>query len=100
MGKAKLGDWVEVEKILLEPGKRSPKVPEDTQGLPFVIYTKGFLKTKEAELGEEVEIETLIGRSIVGRLCAVEPRHTHDFGDPVRELIEVGKEIREEIREL
>ena len=97
---AKYGDWVEIENTLLESGKRSPKVPEDTQKLPCVQYMKGFLQSAEARVGDEVTITTLIGRTAAGRLIDPTPRHVHDFGQPVVELIEAGIELRKEIEEL
>ncbi len=97
---AKRGDWVEIKNTLLESGKRSPKVPEDTQKVPCVQYIKGFLQSEEAGVGSEVTITTLIGRTVTGQLIDPTPRHVHDFGQPIVELIEVGTELRKEIEAL
>jgi len=95
---ARVGDWVQIEDIVLEAGKRAPQVPDDTAKTPLVMRVKGFA-CEEASIGDEVTIETIIGRRIRGRLIAVEPTYEHDFGRPVRELIEVGPEAKRIIAE-
>ncbi len=99
MEKAKKGDWVEIEEIILKPEERAPQVPEDTKRVPLVQWMRGYLLEEEGSLGEMVTIETLIGRKVKGKLCDVSPRHVHDFGKPVKELIDVGIEIRKELKE-
>lgn len=100
MQNAKHGEWVEIEEVLLQPDQRSPKVPEDTKKVPFIKYTKGFLQNERANIGDEVEIKTLIGRVKKGYLSEINPRYSHDFGKPILELIEAGNELREEVEEL
>lgn len=100
MEKAKKGDWVEVENIVLKPEERAPQVPEDTKATPLMMWTKGFLIDEVANIGDNVSVKTLTGRISEGRLSTINPRHEHDFGNPVRELIEVGMELREEIQNL
>lgn len=94
---AKIGDWVEIENILLSAGDRAPQVPEDTQKVPLKEWRKGYLLNKDAKLGEQVEIETLIGRREKGKLSDINPRHNYDYGLPVKELIDVGIELRKEL---
>lgn len=100
MERARKGDWVEIEEILLVPGERAPQVPEDTQKVPLIQWCKGYLATEEASIGDEVEIETITGRRVKGKLSQINPRHIHNFGEPVKELIDVGRELREELEKL
>jgi len=97
---AKKGDWVEIQEVLLKPEERAPQVPDDTKEVPLVQWIRGLMVTDEATIGDRIEIETIIGRSAKGQLCAINPRHVHDFGEPVKELIQVGMELRREIEEL
>lgn len=97
---AKKGDWVEIQEVLLNPEERAPQVPDDTKEVPLVQWIRGLMMTEEATIGDEIEIETIIGRNIRGQLCEINPRHVHDFGEPVKELIQVGIELRKEIEEL
>ncbi len=93
---ARIGDWVQIEKTILEAGSRAPGVPDDTAALPMTARIKGFALS-EGGTGDEIEIETVIGRRIVGRLVVVEPRHGHDFGGPIKELTAAGIEARDMI---
>ena len=95
--KAVKGDWVEIENVLLSPGNRAPQVPEDTQKVPLIEWRKGFLINDSAELGDLVEVETIIGRVGSGKLSAINPKHNYDYGEPVKELIEIGIELRKEL---
>lgn len=97
--KAKRGNWVQIHKIILQPGERSPRIPEETQKVPYEMRVKGFLLDNEAEIGQNVSIRTLIGRTQSGKLIAINPRHPHSFGDPVPELLSIGNEIREFLEE-
>lgn len=100
MGKrAEIGDWVQVEEVVLEAGKRAPQVPEDTQGLPLVMRVKGFAEDTAAP-GEEITVQTVVGRRVTGKLVEVDPAYDHDFGRPVVELIHVGLEAREMLDQL
>ncbi|MFQ6125239.1 MAG: 2-amino-4-oxopentanoate thiolase subunit OrtA [Candidatus Heimdallarchaeota archaeon] len=93
--KAKRGDWVQIHKIILQPGERSPRSPEDTQQVPYEMRVKGFLLDNEAKIGQEVSIRTLIGRTFSGKLIAINPTYPHNFGEPVPELLSIGIELRE-----
>lgn len=90
---AKKGDWVQIRQVVLEPGQRSPQVPEDTSKVPLVLLVKGFLAS-DANLGDKVTITTVIGREISGELVAVNPSYNHSFGFPPRELVSIGSELR------
>lgn len=89
MARIPAGTWVEVERILLNPGERAPAVPEDTQRTPYTLRISGFLM-EEGEIGKEVVIRTMIGREVSGTLRLDNPSYHHDFGDTVPELLEIG----------
>jgi 2-amino-4-ketopentanoate thiolase alpha subunit len=91
MNKIKKDTWVEIEQIILNPEERAPSVPEDTRQTPYVLRVSGFLTT-EAEIGDTVEIRTLIGRRLSGVLKVVNPSYTHSFGNVVPELLTIGTE--------
>jgi hypothetical protein len=90
--------WVEIHRIVLQPGKRSPQVPEDTRLVPLEMRVKGFL-LEPAAMGAEVEIVTPAGRQLQGILTAVNPAYTHTFGCPLPELSAIGGEVRSMLRE-
>lgn len=91
-GPARTGDYVEIHSVILSPGERAPQVPEDTQKVPLELRVKGFLD-RDACLGDEVTITTVLGRKVAGRLLAVNPAYPHNFGKPVPELLHVGEEL-------
>ena len=93
MGKVLAGTWVQIHKVILKAGERSPNVPEETSNVPFEMRVKGFL-LHDAKIGEQVEIRTVIGRVIEGTLLEANPMHRHTFGAPVPELLHVGEELR------
>jgi len=90
------GEWVEVERVLLEPADRSPGLPPETVGKQLLVWVKGFAHSGAA-LGEDVTIETMSGREVTGRLSAVNPGYTHTFGDPIPELSRVGRDLRSRV---
>lgn len=91
------GTWVELHRIVLEPGERAEQVPEETQRVPLEMKVKGFL-AEDAAPGEEAEIVTAAGRRLRGTLREVNPAYTHTFGPPVPELQGVGEELRALLR--
>lgn len=91
---AKKGDWVRIYNVVLESSERAPQVPDDTKKVPLEMWDKGFLLDKEAEIGDEVEIETYIGRKIKGELLEIDPYYTHSYGKAVPELLYVGRQLR------
>ena len=92
----KKGAWVQIKLNLLNPGERDLHVPEDTKKVPLILKTKGFLK-KDAAIGDEVKIKTIIDREMEGELIAENPSYKHGFGRPVEELIKVAKKLRKMI---
>lgn len=92
------GEWVEVERVLLEPADRSSALPPETAAQPLVMWVKGFARDG-AGLGEEVTVETMTGRLVTGRLTDVNPGYTHTFGRPAPELTHVGRDLRARLDE-
>jgi len=87
------GDWVEVERVLLEPADRSTNLPEDTAARPLMVWVKGFA-LRDAAVGEDLSVETMTGRTVTGRLSAINPGYFHTFGRPAPELTHVGRDLR------
>jgi hypothetical protein len=90
--------WVEIGGIVLPKGQRAPNLPDDTQQVPLEMRVKGFLR-RDAEKGDEVEIVTPAGRTLRGRLTAINPVYAHGFGRPIPELSPIAGEIRAILRE-
>lgn len=93
----KAGRWVEIYSVVLEAGNRAPQVPEDTAQVPLELKIKGFLK-HDAEVGDDVEIESVIGREHKGKLIDSSPAYLHSYGQPIPELLRVGRELKEILR--
>jgi hypothetical protein len=92
------GTWVELHRVVLAPGERAPRLPEDTRRVPLELRVKGFL-VAEAAVGAEAEVVTAAGRRLRGTLAGVNPPYEHGFGRPVPELQAVGAELRALLRE-
>ena len=90
---AKKGDWVKVHNIVLDSSERAPQVPEDTRNVPLEMWVKGFLVV-DAKLGERVEVETITGRKVTGKLVEIDPCYDHSFGKNIPELLQIGKQLR------
>ena len=95
---AKKGDWVRIHSIVLKADERTAKLPEDTQKCDLQQWTKGYLQEKSAEIGDEVSVETAVGRIVKGTLLEVGPYYTHSYGKFVPEIIEIDKQLRETMR--
>ena len=48
--------------------------------------------------GSRAAVETVLGRTVEGRLHAVLPEAPHSFGRPVPELLPIGQELRQILR--
>ncbi|HDQ14241.1 MAG TPA: 2-amino-4-ketopentanoate thiolase [Sediminispirochaeta sp.] len=92
--KARKGDWVRIQRTVLEPGERAEHIPEDTRKVPLEMWAKGFLLDEEARVGEVVEIETGIGRRMKGIMESINPGYRHSFGETVPELLKIGRQLR------
>lgn len=94
MADVKRGDLVQIHKIILEPDQRPENLPSSTKALPYECWIKGFLINEEANIGDEVKIETFIGREISGALYQSNPTYDHNFGEPQKELLSIGIEVK------
>ena len=96
---AKKGDWVRIHSVVLKAEERTAKLPDDTQKCDLEQWTKGFLLA-DANLGDEVEVETAVGRIVKGTLIDEAPYYDHSYGKFVHELIAIDKQLREEMAEI
>ena len=87
------GDWVEVERVLLEPADRSKNLPPETAEKPLRMWIKGFAQAAGA-VGGPMTVETMTGRLVEGTLSAINPGYFHTFGKPIPELVHVGVDLR------
>lgn len=94
MAKIAKGSWVEIEQIVLTPEQRAPSLPEDTRKVPYILRVSGFL-VEDGELGQEVQVKTIIGRTISGKLRTVNPSYSHSFGKTIPELLTIGTDWEE-----
>ncbi len=90
---AKKGDWVMVYNVVLEPKDRAPQIPEDTKEVPLEMWIKGFALS-DGKVGENLEIETIVGRKVSGKLVEIHPSHKHDYGNHVPEILQIGKTLK------
>jgi hypothetical protein len=90
------GDWVEVESVLLEPADRAANLPAETAEKPLMMWVKGFA-TSSAEMGQTVEVETMTGRRVIGKLTDVNPGYFHTFGRPAEGIVHVGRDLRAQV---
>ncbi|ACB84750.1 2-amino-4-oxopentanoate thiolase subunit OrtA [Natranaerobius thermophilus] len=97
---AKKGEWVQIHNTVLSPEERPANLPEETKQVPLEMWVKGFLIDEQAKVGDQVEIETVIGRKVRGELVRVSPGYKHDFGVPPTELLSIGKELRARMKEV
>ncbi|MCB2145390.1 MAG: 2-amino-4-ketopentanoate thiolase [Deltaproteobacteria bacterium] len=94
MGKAKKGDWVKIHTVILKPGQRAPKLPEETLHVPLEMWVKGALVEEKASLGDDVTVRTITGRLVEGRLDDILPAYRHSFGSFMPVLQDIGIELR------
>ncbi len=91
MAKVKKGTWVEIQQVVLTPEQRAQSLPDDTKKVPYLLRASGFL-LEDAELGQETSIQTIIGRTLSGKLIKVNPSYSHSFGNTIPELLTIGTE--------
>lgn len=93
---AKKGDWVRIHSVVLKAAERTARIPDDTQKCDLEMWTKGTLQ-EDAEIGDEVTVKTACGRLEKGELIEVNPYYTHSYGKFVPEIIEIDKQLRENL---
>lgn len=87
------GTFVEVEEIILMPEDRAVNIPEETKKTALKCWTRGKC-ISDSELGNEVQVETNIGRIASGIIVEVEPGYYHTYGRYVEEISNIGKQAR------
>jgi len=92
--KAKKGDWVRIHNVVLTPEERAPQIPEDTKKVPLEMWDKGFLLEDHASIGDEVAIETIIGRRLKGRMIDINPQYDHGWGSCIPEILHIGRQAK------
>lgn len=88
------GTWVEIVREVLSPEERSNAIPDETKKTPLIMWVRGNT-LQSSNLGEEVEIETISGRRIKGKLTQIEPAYSHGFGKYIGEVSYIGKQAKE-----
>ncbi len=96
---AKKGDLVQIHIVVLQPGQRADNLPPATRSVPYEGWVKGYLLEEEAAVGEQVRVETLIGREVTGTLYAIEPIYDHNFGKPQPALSTAGPDAHKILRD-
>ncbi len=91
MTKAKKGDWVEIEQLILAPEERAPGIPVDTRATPLLLRVHGFI-LHDAAIGEFAQVKTIIGRELGGTLRSLDTAYKHSFGNTIPELLSIGTE--------
>ncbi len=89
------GAWVRIYKVVIPAEERSANLPEDTKKVPMEMWDKGFLVNETAVIGDQVTIETIVGREITGELVELNPSYEINYGDCVTETLYIGKQLRE-----
>lgn len=95
----KKGSWVRIYDVVLESNQRSPNLPEDTKKVPLEMWNKGFLES-DAKMGDHVKVKTLTNRYVEGQLIEVNPAYNHSFGKFIPEILPIGKQLKEILREV
>ena len=90
----KKGDWVRIHSIIFTPDQRAPQVPEDTKKVPLEMWVKGFCD-RDANMGDEVEVTTIVGRKEKGVIVEINPVYRHSFGNYVPEIMQIGIQLKE-----
>ncbi len=94
MNIAKKGEWVRIHTVVLKPGQRAPRLPEETLQAPLEMWVKGILLEETASAGDDVTVRTMTGRIVKGRLNDIHPTWIHSFGSFVPVLQDIGMELR------
>ena len=90
----KKGTWIEIEEIVLMPEDRAVSIPDETKKTPLKSWIRGRCLS-DCELGNEVQVETNIGRIAKGKIVDIEPGYYHTYGNYVEEISNIGKQARE-----
>jgi hypothetical protein len=97
MADARKGDLVQIHRIVLKPNQRLDSLPACTRSVPYEGWIKGFLLDEKADIGDQVRIETYIGRELSGTLHQVNPVYDHNFGAAQEALLSIGNEAKDRL---
>lgn len=90
----KQNTWVQIKKTILKPEERTGNIPEETKKVPLEMWVKGYLLS-DAELEDEVKIQTLTGRIESGVLIQKNPSYLHTYGAFVPEILKIDAMVKE-----
>jgi len=90
----KKDNWVSIRANILEAGSRADGIPDDTAGVPLVMWVSGHL-LHDCAIGDSAEIRTVTGRIERGILEADGPYTNVDYGGFVPELLKISSDARE-----
>lgn len=88
----KKGTWVSVRRTVLSPEGRAATVPDDTKQVALVLLTSGYLQA-DANIGDNVQIITHIGRADEGELVEANPIFNVNYGHSVPILNQVRDDL-------
>lgn len=95
----KKGEWVRIHRVVLKAKERTAELPEDTKQCDLEMWSKGFLQ-EDAEIGDEVEVRSAVGRIERGELIEVAPYYKHNYGKFIPEIIEIDRRLKIEMEEI
>lgn len=84
--------WTEIEWVVLEPSERSDAIPSETRRTAYVARVRGMASAPR--LDALVEVETVTGRRLRGKVVAINPGYSHTFGSPQPEWIRMRDAVR------
>ncbi|MDA3932641.1 MAG: 2-amino-4-oxopentanoate thiolase subunit OrtA [Tenericutes bacterium] len=90
----KKNTWVKIKKTILKPEERTGNIPEETKKVPLLMWVKGYL-LENANIGDEVEINTLTGRKETGKLLEANPAYMHTYGKFVPEILDIDRLLKD-----
>ena len=93
MLKAKKGDWVQIENVVLAAGEKAQQVAEDKQNCELKMWGKGEALS-DADALEELEVKTTTGRVVKGRLGDINARYVHDYGEFQPEMLNSERQLK------
>lgn len=89
----KKGTWVEIEETVLSPEERAQNIPEATKKTPLKVWIRGNC-LEDCNIGQVVDVKTISGRILQGKVVCVNPGYYHSFGDYVEEIAYIGVQAR------
>jgi hypothetical protein len=91
------GTFVRIRQTLLEPKDRSHNLPEDTKKVRFKMWVKGWL-LEDADLFDYVQVKTVTGRIVKGKLKEANPPYKHSYGAFVPEILTIREIVKNDMR--